>query len=137
MANIIIALGGYSVTVQTNDYSDNYSNELKLIPQATTTQKQSEGPKPTKVINLLKITHEIVLKGYLISVTERNDLISIYKGGGVNGSPCLVTITNYPNSPLSMYISKLLITQSAKDRDSANQKMFDVQITLIEGEGIS
>ena len=136
MANIIITKGS-TVTIQSAEYSDDYSNEVKLIPGVTTTQNQASGNKPTKVIDLLKITHTIVIRGYLTSVTDRNTLITIYKGGGVAGGPCSITITDYPNSPLSMFISKCMITYSAKDRDSANQKMFDVQITLIEGEGIS
>ena len=135
MTNLILSKGAFSVTIQVEEISDDYSNQIKAIVIGTTKQKQELGATDNKIIDLLKITHQMVVRGILISSTERNSLISIMKGAETFGGPATLTYVGYPNSPLDVYVEKIMIIEKAIDKnaDGSTQKKYEVQITLLEG----
>jgi len=131
-SNITIVKGSYSVTVHTAEANDDYKNKFKSFTPATTKQNQSNGPKDTKVIDLLMVTHSIQFNGYLKTSTDRDNLIKIFKGAEAEGAPCIVTYDTYPNSPLSLFIEGLTIVETGEG-SSANEAKYKVQINFIEG----
>lgn len=131
--NLILTKGAYSVTIQTNEIQENYDNQLRVIPLPTVGQNQATGVKDTRVNDLLKITHSIVIRGILISSTDRDNLIKIIKGAEVSASAVTLTYNTHPNNPLSVFINKCQITEKALDNSSANAKRYEIQLTVIEG----
>jgi len=131
--NITLTKGSFSVIVHTVGITDNYDNKIQLIIPAQTKQKQDAGPKDTKVIDLLRITHEMVIQGILETESERDDLISIAKGANVTGTPITMTYNTHPDTPLNVFITKLMIKEDARNKSSASEMRYEVQITLIEG----
>jgi hypothetical protein len=125
--------GAYSVTIQTNEIQENYDNQLRVIPLPTVGQNQASGVKDTRVNDLLKITHSIVIRGILISTTERNNIIKIIKGAEVSASPVTLTYDTHPDTPLSVFINKCQIIEKAMDKQTANAKKYEIQLTVIEG----
>jgi len=132
--NITISKGGISVTIHTLEINDNYKNTLISFTPPQPKEKQATGPKTTKVIDLLRITHSMKIDGVLTNDTDRNNLITIAKGANTRGGPCSVTYEGYPGSPLSMFLEDLTITEVAREKDaiSGNYK-YSVQFQLIEG----
>lgn len=149
--NITIAKGSYSVTIQTVEVDDNYSNNvINKIPTTTAPQNQSDGPSDRKIIDLLDITHELLVRGQITATSTktaedvRDDLISILKGAGVSaGSGNLYCTVTYGTHTYNMFIEKLAIKEVSSDYDpssSTDEKAnytevskYDVQVTLIEG----
>ena len=133
-SNITISKGVYSVTIKTIEISDDHSNQIRPIILPQVKQKQETGAKTNKVIDMLKISHTIQVRGVLTSTTDRNNLLLIFEGAGVQGSPCSIAYDTYPNSPLSMFMEKLIITEKAIDKSTNNPHKYEVQVTLFEGE---
>ena len=133
-SNITFAKGEFSVTIDTVEITDNYNNKLMLnIPNLQTKQKQSLGPVDKKIVDLLWITHELVIRGSLETTQERDDLIKIFEGGEVTGTPVVMTYDTHPDTPLNVFISKLMIKESSRDKSPVTEVKYEVQITLIEG----
>lgn len=132
-SNIIIAKGAYSVTLQTVEVSDNLKNEIRLIVLPTTKQNQAAGPKTNKAIDLLKITHSMNIRGIIMTTADRDNLIKIAKGADIAGSPATLTYSTYPGSPLSVFVTELNIVEASLDRDTSNDRKYQVQITVLEG----
>jgi len=136
----------YSVNIDAEEITENYDKYLSFIRPGTTKQKQADGPKTVKVVDLLRITHTIVIRGRLVPTATKSaddvksDLINLIKGGGVPGVACTVTYSSHPDSPLSMFIEKCMIIEKPMDYDpSANETdlaKYEVQITLSEGISI-
>lgn len=131
--DIIIAKGSFSVTIPTIDITEEYKNQMTPKPFPTTKQKQEIGPKTVKVMDMLQITNTIKVRGILTTSTDRNNLISIFNGARVSGSPCTITYDTHPNTPLSMFMENLTIIENSRDKLTANDYKYEVQITLIEG----
>lgn len=150
--NIIISKGAYSVTINTLEVDDNYSNKvLDKIPTTREPQNQSLGPRDKLIIDLLDITHEILVRGQITPTASktaeevRDDLITILKGAGVDsdsGQNMYCTVT-YGGSSFNMYITKLAIKEKSSDyspssdavekSDYQNVSKYTVQVTLLEG----
>lgn len=136
-SNITLVKGAHSVTINTVEITDNYDNKLSLdIPNIQTKQKQALGPVDKKIIDLLWVTHEMVIRGSLDTTAKRDKLISIFEGGGVTGTPIVMTYDTHPDTPLNVFISKLMVKEASRDRSSASQVKYEVQITLIEGVSV-
>ena len=113
--NLTLAKGAYSVTIPTITINETYKNRFNTLAFPTTKQKQELGPKDTKVMDMLKITHTLAIKGILTSATDRNNLISIFKGGGVSGQPATLTYDTHPDTPLSVFVEDYTIVENSKD----------------------
>jgi len=152
-ADITLTKNGVSVTIGTVEVSEEYSNRLIKIPAFQSFQKQDEGARDEKVIDLLRVSHTIQARGHITPTASKTakevytDLITIFKGAGAGGSdggtPVTVTYTTSPDSPLSMYIEKMVIIEKASDYDPSSDAYekanyqdvakYDIQLTLVEG----
>jgi hypothetical protein len=132
-SNITIAKGVYSVTIHTTEIVEDYANDLHQIVIPTTKQNQANGPKNNKTMDMLKITHSVVVRGYLSTELDRTNLIKIFKGAEIAGSPVAATYDTHPDTPLNMFMEKLMITEASKDKLSSNQTKYAIQVTLLEG----
>ena len=131
--NLTIQKGAYSVTIQTIEISEDYSNDFTTLAIPITKNNHATGPKDNKIMDLLRINHTIVIRGALTNTTDRNNLIKIFKGADVSGQPAKVTYNTHPDTPLSMFPEKLMIKEYSTDNITANQYKYEVQLTLIEG----
>jgi len=148
-ANITIAKGALSVTVETTNIDENYSKKLSPIRPAQSKQKQDTGPKTVKMIDLMMVTHTLLVRGIITPTASKtakevkDDLINILKGASVAGTHATVT---YDGDSFNMFIEKLVIIEKATDyapTDDAAEKSdfqqigkYDVSITLVEGTSI-
>jgi len=131
--NLTLAKGAYSVTIHTITINENYKNRFNVLSLPQTKDNQSSGPKDSKVTDMLRITHTLAIKGAIISTSDRNDLISIFKGGGVSGQPATLTYDSHPDTPLNIFPEGLTIIENSKDTALANQYKYEVSLTLVEG----
>lgn len=138
-AEITISKGGITVTIGTEEVSENFSNKLVFIRPAQTSQKQDAGPVTVKVIDLLMITHELLVRGRITPTSTKtakqvkDDLITIFKGANTTGGQTTVT---YGGDSFDMYIEKLVIIEKAMDEPSSLTEdiaKYNIQITLAEG----
>lgn len=150
--NIILSKGNYSVTLQSVEVDRNYSNKVSdKIPTTREPQGQSLGPRDKIVIDLLDITHEMLVRGEVTPTASKtakenvDDLISILKGASVSagqGQEMYISVT-YGTETFKMFMTKLAIKEKANDYDpdddtdeKANYQdvsKYTVQITLLEG----
>ena len=150
--NITLSKGSYSVTIQTVEVDDNYANKvIDKIPTVTPPQNQSSGHTNKKIIDLLDITHEILIRGEITPTASktaeeiRDDLISMMDGAGVSagsGSDLHITVT-YGSNTYNMFMTKLAIKEKARDYSPGSDALeksnyqevskYTVQVTLIEG----
>ena len=150
--NITLAKGSNSVTLQTVEVDDNYANKvIDKIPTLREPQQQSLGPRDKIIIDLLDITHEMLVRGEITPTATntaeevRDKLITIMKGSGISsgtGSDMHVTVT-YGNNSYDMFITKLAIKEKSTDFNPASDTIeksdyqgaskYSVQITLLEG----
>ena len=121
---ITLSKGDYSVTIYTTEVSDNFSNKLIALTPPTGRQKQSDGPKSPKIIDLLRVTRTIRIKGYVISNTVKSNLIALIKGAKTNGGMITLTYDNGGdsafNSPGTATTYEVLI-----ETCTINDKAFD------------
>ncbi len=139
---ITLVKGSYTVTIDAIQVTENYSNKLFIITPPQTKQNQASGVKDNKAVDLLRITHEIIIRGALAPTATkssddvRSDLIRILQGAGVSGTPIVVTYSSHPDSPMNMFMEKCMIQENPIDSDPAvgdtDLSKYIVQITLIE-----
>jgi len=129
MENIQLSKGGTTVTIHTIEFDENRDNDLTPISLPQPKQKQANGPKDTKILDLLKLTIEFKVVGHL-DETNRNKLITLTKGAGTSGAISMI-YSGHPDSPLSVFMSKCQIKETAEYK-SSNEK-YETQLTLIEG----
>ncbi len=140
---ITIAKGAYTVTIDAVEVTDNWDKKIIAIRSPTTKQKQGAGPKEVKIIDLLMITHSIVVRGHLVPTASKSakevkdDLIIVIKGADVTGTSCTIT---YAGDSYNMFIEKCMMIEKAIDytpaATEADLVQYDVQITLTEGVSI-
>ncbi len=139
MTNITITKGALSVTIQSVEVTEDYANQIKIIPFAQTKQKQNIGPNTPKAMDLLLIRHTLVLRGHISKTSSKtakeikDDLKTIFRGANTTGGPCVVA---YDENNYNMYIEKLMIIEKSnyKNTDTQGVIKYDVQVTLVEGE---
>jgi len=137
---------------------DNFDNKIFPITPPQSRINQADGPKSAKLVDLLRVTHQIVIQGYISSTgsksveTVKQDLINIWKGAGAAGG--VVTLTyDYLGTAfgttaatdaatINGFIEKLTFTDVAMDEPSnfissystyQDTAKFEVAITFIEG----
>jgi len=80
--NIIIDHGGSNeVTINTTKFTENFTKKLTVITPPQSTGNRSNGPKQTKVVDLLRIEQRYSIRGY-IEASNRVKLKTIYLNGG-------------------------------------------------------
>ena len=137
VSEISLSKGSYSVTVYVESVSDNLKNQLLVLATPTVSQLQSNGPSGTKVADFLRITRSFLIKGYILSNSDKSNLVNIMNGAGITGS---VITLNYDSggdkTSFEGYIESCVITQESSDEPSDepdDYAKFAVTITFIEG----
>ena len=123
MADITLSKGGITVIIYVREIADNLANQIFLIKPPQSKNNQSSGPKPVKVIDLLRITREYLITGELTGTSSKtakqvkDDLYLIAEGGGVDGG--LITLV-YDGDNIEGFIEKVSCKQKAQDEPIAS-----------------
>lgn len=149
--SITFAKGVFSVTLNTVEVSEDFTNKLILsIPNILQEQKQSGTLPEKKVIDLLWITHTLQIRGDITPTASktakevRDDFVSIFKGAETDGGSITMV---YGGDTINGYMEKMVIIEKPTDydpTDDADEKAtfqdvakYSIQITFIEGKSPS
>lgn len=159
-SEITISKGSYSVTVYASKagVADNYTNKLFQITPPQTKSNQTDGPSESRTVDLLRVTHQMVIKGFITGTSDKTaievkqDLVNIWKGAEAQGGEVSLTYdgnasgfgsaSDTNSNPISGYIEKVTFTDDAMDEPtdfvSAKENYsdivkFGVSITFLEG----
>ena len=139
MTNVTISKGEYSVTIHTVEVTEDYANTFSVRPLPQTKNNQDSGPKGTKVSDLLKITHSLMVRGWINKTSTKsakeviNDLKKIFEGADIKGGNAKVV---YDGDSLTMFPEKLTIIKGPLREPSDPDKsvgQYQVNINLVEG----
>ena len=128
-----------TITIYADTIAENYTNKLFYITPATNADNQASGPSDTIAVDLLRIVHQFVIKGYLCGTDSKTakevkeDFVSIYNGAGTTGG---TTAFVYDSDTFNGYIEKLNFVEKAADDPSSAIKdyaRYEVSITFVEG----
>lgn len=142
MSNVTISKGGTTVTIHSVEATEDFGNKLSFIRPPQQKQKQGDGPKDTKVIDMLIITHSLVVRGHITKTDSQtakqvlDDLKTLFKGGSTAGSPAVIT---YDGDTLNMFPEKLMVIKKPLGEPTSPENdviQYDIQVTLIEGESV-
>lgn len=143
--NITLSKGSFSVTIATTKPSENFKNTLIVVPPVQAPANQDQGPKASKVVDLLRITHSFVFGGHITATASKSakevkdDLIQILEGAGVSGgTPATLT---YEDDTFSVYVEDLVILKVLNDNavetySGKDSIEYNVTIKLIVGEAV-
>jgi hypothetical protein len=121
--NITLTRGATTVTIQTTSVSESYQKKLTIISPPTT----GVTPKDTKIVDLLMIKHIISIEGAVDNLTDKSNLITMYRGKGVVS----MTYANALVSPMNVIIEKLDIKETPTDEDTVSY--YEVKLNVTEG----
>ena len=139
---LTFAKGGKTVTVYTDTVAENFTNKIFIITPVQSAANQASGPKDNKIVDLLRIVHQFVIKGYIIGTADKTvkevkeDLVSIYEGAGTTAG--VITLT-FDTDTYSGFIEKLNVVEKAEDSPATTIKdyaRYEVAITFVEGVSI-
>jgi len=139
---LIISKGGITVTLYATDIAENFTNKIFIITGATSNDNQAGGPSSNKIVDLLRIVHQFVIKCYITgNATKTNkqikdELVSIAEGAATAGG---VVSLVYDGDTINGYIEKLNIVEKAADNPNTTDKEFaryEVALTFVEGTSI-
>ena len=88
---LTISKGAHSLTLYATTIAENYTNKIFVITPASSSGNQASGPSPVRIVDLLRVTHQLVIKCYITgSATKtakevKDDLVSIFEGGEIAG----------------------------------------------------
>jgi len=151
---ITLTKGNYSVTVYATDVTDNFKNKLTAITPPVGKQTQNNGPKSAMLVDLLRVTRTIGIKGYIISNTVKSNLIALIKGAKQKGGTITMTYENGGDSvsgtpgtdtSYTVLIETCTISDKAMDEPHIPEDMtalptdlakFLVDITVLEGTAL-
>lgn len=148
--NITLSKGSTSVSVDTIEVADNFKNTVISLKLAQTKQNQDSGPKETKIIDLQRVEHTLVIRGVICPTDSKtaeeikDDLVYIWKGAGQTGGTvslnyegnCGAFTSTTNTNPISGVITDLLFKETPSSGASSLTTVdfkYDVQITFMEG----
>lgn len=112
--NINLSKGALSITLFTNDCTEGGENQITVLPIPTTKKNQPTGQKPTKVVDLLRITNTFHIIAYITAfggktgLQIKQDLKNLFKGAGIEGGS--ITLT-YDDETFSVFAQKWVINK--------------------------
>jgi len=158
IADVIFVKGSYTVTVYSAEVNDNFDNGLFIIKPAQSPTNQADGSKTPRIVDLLRVIHQIVIRGYITGTASKTalavkrELINIWKGAGTAGGAVTMTYDQGASaigntgatttSTLNGYIEKLNFKDVPFDPPSNFESApenytdvvrYEVGITFIEG----
>ena len=117
VANVILDEGGdNALTVYTTSCEKVYSKRLTGITAPQSTANKGDGPKDTKIVDLLRIEVRFVVKGSVDSADE-SKIQNLFNIGGVFNM-------KYKDSTFSINSEKLTITNDNKTENDETAIMF-------------
>lgn len=143
-ADITLSKGTYTgasaVTIYVNKIDDSFENKIFQITPSTPKGKQADGPKDTKVVDLLRITRRFKITGFILSNTDKTNLICILEGGGINGGPITMTYNDGGDATsFDVFYANCSISQTRQDEpaSSAPDDLAKFEVTIDLTKGIS
>lgn len=156
--NMTLTKSGITVTVYDSEVNDNFVKKLFIITPAQTEDNQGGGPKPPRIVDLLRITHQMIIKGNILgtgsksAIQVKHDLVNIWKGANAAGGTVTLTydanasakgnISSTETTTITGYVERINFKDVAADEPddfvSAKENYqdivkFEVAITFIEG----
>jgi hypothetical protein len=134
---VILSKGSYSTTVYTRRIEDGFKNKLTTITPAKGKGSQADGPKDTKVVDLLRLTRSFRIDGFVLSNTDKSNLIKIVEGAGINGGTITLTFSEGGDATsFDVFIESIIFVYESQDEPSSPPDDFakhSVNISLIKG----
>lgn len=153
MSNIKFEKGDYKVTLLVNRVDEEHKNKLIVLTLATGTNTQAAGEEETKIVDLLRITHQYSIKAYITKVVDatsstddtsggsttltakqiKDNLKNIAAGAGENGG--VVTMT-YDGDSIEGYIESINFSEESTDypdNPGIESIKYEVAIVFIRG----
>lgn len=142
--NINLTKGALDITLFTNDVTEGGENKLTVLPIPATKKDQPDGQKPTKIVDLLRITNTFHIIAYITAfggktgLQIKQDLKSLFRGAGIAGGA--ITLT-YDSETFDVFAQKWVINKvHAPKSITINPTIADVALymcTLDLVEGVS
>jgi len=142
MTDITFSKGSLSVGVYSDEVNEEYNNKLIVLSLAQTSSNQASGKKDTKILDLLRITHQFVIKAYFVkestvtAKTQKTNLFSIANGGGTNGG---TTSMVFDGDTYNGYIEKInckTVADDSVNETSDQVRKYELTITFVVGVAI-
>ncbi|MFW9872076.1 MAG: hypothetical protein ACFFG0_03165 [Candidatus Thorarchaeota archaeon] len=142
MSDITFSKGSHSVDIECGSVSEEYKNKLITLPIPQSATNQSSGKKDTKIVDLLRITHQFVIKAYICATSTltakqvKDKLKLIANGAETNGG---VVSMVYDGDTLYGYIESLAFTKKAMDSpttESQEEVKYEAAITFVVGVSV-
>lgn len=140
--DIQFSKGNLSVDLSVDNVTEEFSNRLVVLSIPQTSQNQSGGAKPTKILDLLRITHQFVIRAYITkegsdsAKTVKDRLIQIANGAAENGGTITMT---YDGDSYTGYLEKVVAIKEARDHpdtEGDSEVKYTLTITFIKGVSI-
>ena len=128
-----------AVTIDTTSVAEEYKNKLITIALSTTSPNQAGGAKETKIIDLLRITTQYVIKAYIVAESgltakEKKDRLKlIATGSGTDGG--VITMT-YDGDSIEGYIESITFLDESNDyptSENTELARYTLTITFVKG----
>ena len=142
MFDIQFEKGSYSSDLHSDSVSEEYSNRLIVLSLPQSTTNQESGKRDAKILDLLRITHQFVIKAYIAKNStktakqQKDDLISMANGAGTNGG--VITMT-YDGDSYEGYIEKIIATKESHDSpdtETEDEMKYALAITFVVGVAV-
>ena len=134
---VSVSKGGYSVTIYAIQIEDGLQNKLFKITPATGKQNQPNGPKDTKIVDLLRIDRTFRIQGYLTSNTDKSNLINIINGAGTTGGTVTFTFSEGGDSTsYEVFVESCIFTYKSTDEPTSpgdDYAKHELNLTLLKG----
>ena len=136
---IVISKGAYSIIYHGVNIAENYLNKIVRLPTITTKDNQSTGSGIMKIVDLLRITHQFVIKGYITGTDTKtakevkDDLREIVLGASINGGTISML---YDGDTFNGYIENLSFIEVPADGEHSSNKQYaryEMSLTFLEG----
>jgi len=117
-ADITFTKGSITVSLFTVQVDEDLSNKIFAITPPQTNSNQSEGPKDTKIVDLLRLTHTYHIRGEITPTSTqtakkiKDNLLLIAKGANENGGEITMT---YEGDSVKGYIEKVVVSKKSQD----------------------
>jgi hypothetical protein len=140
--DIQFSKGSLSVDLHADNVSEEFSNKLVILSIPQTSTNQSSGAKPTKILDLLRVTHQFVIRAYITkegsesAKTIKDRLIQIANGAAENGGTITMT---YDGDPYTGYLEKVVAIKEARDypdEEGDSEIKYTLTLTFIKGVSI-
>lgn len=127
--NITVGVGDTNeVTIYSVKLDENITKKLTVIAPPQSTSNRADGPKPVKIVDLLRLEERISVSGH-IDASNRTKLKNLMRSGGSK------TWSIYGES-VSVNMEKLKVSTLSRDQADVDDDLLDVTVDGVKGEDI-